>query len=144
MKDIVLENLVKIHNESWNEGSDVNNQTKLSIRITSKWQDSLVSLNPSRYIKEFIVNDQSVSSSRIDLVDIKTKTAYELKVSPNNPHHEFYRDIFKVLYANREVVKIEKLIFICKQEGINKLGYLGEFALSETFKLKLKVELFGF
>lgn len=64
---------------------------------------------------------------KIDLVDLQDAVAYELKVSKNNTHFEFYRDIFKVAVHNQRNTrwKIKKLVFISPKEGADKLrtGY---------------------
>ena len=48
----------------------------------------------------------------------------ELKVSGKNTHHEFYRDLAKVLTYNlyqEKEPKIQKLIFLSEQKGIQSL-----------------------
>ena len=57
-------------------------------------------------------------------MDFSTYTAYELKVSGKNTHHEFYKDLIKVLtfneYQNTNE-KISKLVFISEDIGIKSL-----------------------
>jgi hypothetical protein len=59
---------------------------------------------------------------KIDIVDFHTMIAYEMRVSENNPQHELYKDIFKVLvYNEKNNIKIKKLVFITPQNGLKKL-----------------------
>jgi hypothetical protein len=87
----------------------------------------------------------------IDVFDQKSRVAFELKVSANNPHHEFYKDIFKVLVFNdvlqrMNVKPIRKLVFLAPTEGARKLD--NEFAnnaiaLAKGSGLKVKVVAIG-
>ena len=63
------------------------------------------------------------SSEKIDIIDFDNQTTYELKVSGNNVHHEFYKDIFKVLaYKNNYPVrKIKQPVFVLEKYGIDTL-----------------------
>ena len=62
------------------------------------------------------------NNEKIDVIDLSTKTAYEVKVSGKNTHHEFYKDMAKVLTYNEYTeVKISKLIFLSESEGISSL-----------------------
>ena len=64
--------------------------------------------------------------SRIDAVDYATGTAYEFKVSGKNPHHRFFRAIWKVtVFNSRGAGKITKLVFL--------VGTLGATDLADTF-----------
>ena len=146
MDDIVLSHLVSVHNELWLSGKDESHQTKLAQLITKNWQERVVTVDLNRYKSEFLINtEKKFKSHKIDLVDMQEKTAYELKVSPNNPHHEFYRDIFKILYANSlNKIKFNKFIFCCPKVAINKLGDLGSFVASNKNNFNIKIELFGF
>ena len=56
-------------------------------------------------------------------MDFHAAVAYELKVSKNNTHFEFYCDIFKVIvhHAHQPRWPIQKLIFITSIEGATKL-----------------------
>lgn len=77
--------------------------------------------------KGHIKSEVSVSTEnneKIDVVDLKEKIAYELKVSGKNNHHEFYKDLVKILtykeYQPQEF-KIIKLFFISESEEITSL-----------------------
>jgi hypothetical protein len=58
------------------------------------------------------------------IIDHSTNTAYELKVSGKNTHHEFYKDLVKVLTYNEyqaAKLRIGKLVFISESAGIKSL-----------------------
>jgi hypothetical protein len=121
-------------------GQDVSSQTKGSIRITQTWQRRLIDADPKRYISEYPVSVEMGSRGhKIDLYDAVEKVAYELKVSPNNPHHEFYKDIFKIAYANRDEKVVEKMIFCCHPVAYLKLGALANYASTQATKLGFEV-----
>ena len=55
---------------------------------------------------------------------MERKTAYELKASGKNTHHEFYKDLVKVLTYNEYQVsedRLTKLVFISEETGIRSL-----------------------
>jgi hypothetical protein len=141
----VLSCLVAAHNQIWQSGSGVGEQTKKAIVITKEWQRRVLELDSQRYVAEFKVTaERNAVSHKIDVVDTKTKVAYELKVSPNNPHFELYKDIFKVALANQEGAGIVKLVFCCTTAAQKKLGYLGDFVKSQTTKLGFELEIYSF
>lgn len=74
--------------------------------------------------KDEVQLNESSPVQRIDLVDLKTRTAYELKSSPNNVHMEIYRDVFKALVFNQRNPRnpIKTLVFIAPKAGMQKLG----------------------
>ena len=87
---------------------------KLAAKITSEWQEAVVQQLGSHFVPEFPVAEDL--RERIDLVDTKAGVAYELKVSPNNDHMEFFRDIFKVLVAKeRSLPGIQEFCFVCPE-----------------------------
>ncbi len=57
------------------------------------------------------------------MVDLEENKAYELKVSGKNCHHEFYKDLIKVITYNlyHKGNELKKLIFISEDFGIEKL-----------------------
>jgi len=107
--------------EAWQRGSDVSAQTKAAQRISLAWQNDVLTHFGKRFRNEYPV--APLGNERIDLVDETDGIAFELKVSPNNVHFEFYRDIFKVAVRNREPqsFKIKRLVFITPEEGAAKL-----------------------
>ena len=78
------------------------------------------------------------------MVDFRDLVAYELKVSGENPSHEFYKDLFKVLVFNQNhnVIKLQRLVFITEGKGINKLEKgLGKAAADFLQQFNIAVEL---
>jgi hypothetical protein len=109
-----------VHKRIWKKKQGVSAATKAAIQITREWQDKVTSQD-QRYTAEFAV---AGLGEKIDLVDSTTRVAYELKVSPNNPHMEFYRDMFKVLAHNEASTpeqRLSKLVFITPPEGAARL-----------------------
>ena len=110
------------HKQVWTTGSNVSKQTRSAQAVCRVWQDVVRTELGDRFAAEHRLGDDDVNE-KIDLVDIKERVAYELKVSENNPHMEFYRDIFKALVFNRRNPnnKLRKLIFITPEVGAVKL-----------------------
>ena len=109
------------HRQSWLKGSNVSEQTKAAQSVCRLWQQAVKDNFKERFSSEHPVGDGF--KEKIDLVDLKDAVAYELKVSKNNTHFEFYRDIFKVAVHNAHNPRwnIKKLIFIAPTEGADKL-----------------------
>jgi hypothetical protein len=143
MRSDVLDKLVETHNELWGAGTDVSLQTSRSYKLTRVWQEKLTSIDSKRFVAEYVANKEAGNQShKIDLVDAVDRVAYELKVSPNNPHFEFYKDVFKVLYANTPVKVIDKLVFCCPLAAERKLGSLAIFVTTLSKQLNLDIEIF--
>ena len=140
MKD-PIESVTRIHQSLWQRRQTVSHATSLAIRITREWQQEVVSSN------EHILAEHPVSglNEKFDLYDSKAGIAYELKVSQNNTHMEFYRDLFKVIIHNESAqTKISKLIFIAPADGIARLrSGLGAVATGLSQKLGFAIELKG-
>jgi hypothetical protein len=111
----------KKHRQYWKIGSDVSEQTKSAQFVCGEWQKAVKNKFGERFSKEHSVGDGF--KEKIDLVDLQDAVAYELKVSKNNTHFEFYRDIFKVAVHNKcgHCLKIKKLVFITPKEGADRL-----------------------
>jgi len=87
---------------------------KLAAAVTSRWQDEVERLVPGQFYREHPIAEHL--NERIDLVDVEGGVAYEMKVSPNNDHFEFYRDVFKVLVARDHLLPgIKHFCFLCPQ-----------------------------
>jgi len=116
---MIVETLRKIHLQHRLQEGDVSAHTKSAQVITREWQAAVCN--------DGVVGEVRVSranNERIDVVDLQTKTAYELKVSGKNTHHEFYKDLIKVLTYNEyrvEEEKLKKLVFISEETGIRAL-----------------------
>ena len=107
----------------WGAGNDVGAQTRSANAVCRQWQIAVLEEFGEQFVAEVGLGGKD-TRQRIDLVDKAQRIAYEMKVSPNNPHHEFYRDIFKVLvYNRREPQKaLKRLIFLTPAEGAAKLS----------------------
>jgi hypothetical protein len=89
----------KVHQRLWIRGTHVGTQTRLSNTVCRAWQEAVTVQYKRRLIAECPLGGVD-AKQKIDLVDIESRIAYELKASPNNTHMELYRDIFKVLVFN--------------------------------------------
>ena len=120
-QNAVVELAAKQHRQYWKIGSDVSKQTKSAQFVCSEWQKAVKDNFHERFSAEHPVADGF--KEKIDLVDLEEAVAYELKVSKNNTHFEFYRDIFKVAVHNERNPrwKIKKLVFITPKAGADKL-----------------------
>lgn len=110
----------RIHSHDWSMVQDVSIATKSAQTITRDWQNK-VTANSDRYEAEFPVSNLG---EKIDLVDTTDMIAYELKVSPNNSHFEFYRDVFKVIAHNRLAAtpnRLAELNFLAPGIGAKRL-----------------------
>lgn len=92
--------------------------TKSASLITNEWQKKCKVDN--------IIEDEvkvPTNNERIDIVDFKEQTAYELKVSGKNSHHEFYKDLMKVLTYNciKKEKPLKKFVFLTESEGIENI-----------------------
>jgi len=119
-KDVVDLAALK-HRQAWKKSSNVSEQTKSAQWVCRSWQQAVADNFHDRFRAEYPVGDGF--NEKIDLMDLQDAVAYELKVSKNNTHFEFYRDIFKVAVHNAHNPRwpIKKLIFITPTEGAAKL-----------------------
>ena len=131
----------KIHSRLWKSASNVSKQTVSSSDVCKVWQKAAKEVLGERLREEYaaVVN----GNEKIDLVDVQARVAYELKVSKNNPHHEFYRDIFKVVVHNKSHPrsKIKKLVFLTPKEGASKLRSGFGNAVRAVAKAKHGIEI---
>ena len=81
---------------------------------------------------------------KIDVIDLSTATAYEMKVSSKNPHHEFYKDIFKIIiYNQHHDKKLKHLVFLTGKDGADKLrSGLGEVIIESVNLHNLIIEVY--
>jgi aspartate/glutamate racemase len=64
--------------------------------------------------------------------------------SGKNPHHEFFKDIFKLIAYNRQNRdKVNKLIFLSEKQGIEKLKQndLTKAVIESSKDLGVEIEL---
>jgi hypothetical protein len=132
-----------VHRKLWRHSSDVSKQTKSAQRVTKEWQLKTLKKFGDRVEREWPVSEDM--NERIDLVDFDTKTAYELKVSENNTHFEFYRDIFKVLVHNDcNGPRLKKLVFVTPEAGAERIrSEFGQKVVAIARRNELKVEIVG-
>lgn len=117
----VVKLAAKKHRQYWKTSSNVSEQTKSAQFVCREWQMAVKDNFKERFSVEHSVGDGF--KEKIDLVDLNERVAYEFKVSKNNPHFEFYRDIFKVAVHNKcgHCLKIKKLVFITPKAGADKI-----------------------
>jgi hypothetical protein len=145
LQNDVVELAAKRHRQSWRKSSNVSEQTKSAQQVCRLWQQAVEDNFPRRFRVEYPIGDGF--KEKIDLVDLQDAIAYEFKVSKNNTHFEFYRDIFKVSVhnAHNPRFKIHKLIFITPTEGANKLrtGYGNAVRALAVDQHSIEVEIRG-
>jgi len=127
----------------YSHGKSVSRQTMKAQKACREWQSRVLEKFPDRFAKEVPLGG-SGARQRIDLVDWKTLTAFELKVAPHNVHMEVYKDVFKALVYNMRNPRnrLQCLVFIAPAKGIESLGT--EFpndvaAISRRLGVKLKL-----
>jgi len=106
------------YEQHWQTTSDESIGDRQATKVTKAWQQDVASndIQCEVPIKEGL-------KEKIDLIDHSVNMAYEMKVSGKNPHHEFYRDIFKVIiYNQHHAKKLKGLVFITEQDGADKLN----------------------
>jgi len=107
------------HAKHWRMSGDAGTGDKLAAAVTADWQKAVLAKYPGRFYAEHPVADHL--NERIDLVDLEEGIAYELKVSPNNDHFEFYRDIFKALVArDNSAPQIKAFCFVCPEQAAKR------------------------
>ena len=107
---MIIEALRVIHAKHRLTNVCVSKHTKSAQIITKEWQQCVCTENIKAEVKV-----SPLGNEKIDIVDFSKNEAYELKVSGKNTHHEFYKDLVKVLTYNEYVGldnKLHKLIFI--------------------------------
>jgi len=136
-----IKTISEIHGRLWRQKQGVSVATKLAIKITREWQDRVTASHP-HFTAEYQVE---ALGEKIDLYDTSNRIAYELKVSQNNTHMEFYRDVFKVIIHNETAKpKITELIFISPISGIARLQKgLGLAVSTLGKKLGFKITIQG-
>lgn len=116
---------------------------RLATLVTATWQSDVVLRFGPTLVPEFSIGEWL--SQRIDLVDKHELVAYELKVSPNNTHFEFYRDILKVIIAHDNALPgLNQFVFITPDKGARTLQHGFAWAVFEhAAGLRLRVDVRG-
>jgi len=106
------------YEQHWRATSDESTGDRQATKVTKTWQQGVV----SNHVRSEVPIREGLNE-KIDLVDHSANMAYEMKVSGKNPHHEFYRDIFKVIvYNQHHAKKLRGLVFITERGGADKLN----------------------
>lgn len=141
--DEIVESAREAHKLHWVMTGIVSEGDRLAALVTETWQRDVVSRFGARLVPEFSIGDGL--RQRIDLVDTEEHIAYELKVSPNNTHFEFYRDIFKVIIARDNALpELDHFVFITPESAAQKLerGF-AQAVIVHAASLKFRVEVRG-
>jgi len=128
------------HGRLWRATSDESTGDKQARAVTLAWQNSVASMD----IKCEVPVEEKLNE-RIDVVDFSTATAYELKASGKNPHHEFYKDIFKVIvYNQNHDKKLKHLVFLTEEDGADRLNKgLGKAVTNSHDQLRININIIG-
>ena len=114
----IIEAAKAAHEQHWQATSDESTGDRQASAVTKAWQAAVAS--KAVRVEVPVADDLN---EKIDVVDFSTATAYEMKVSGKNPHHEFYKDVFKVIVYNQHPdKKLERLVFITEKDGANRLN----------------------
>ncbi|HQQ76460.1 MAG TPA: hypothetical protein PLB01_03830 [Thermoanaerobaculia bacterium] len=114
----------------WDSSSDEAIANRYEEQVTRAWRNALERQFPGRL--NFEVEPVSGEHrSRIDAVDFVEGVAYEFKVSGKNPHHRFFRDLWKVIALNaQDGVTVRRLVFV--------VGKPGDRELSDAFTTRVR------
>jgi len=143
LKDTIVGLARKAHSEHWRMSGDEGTGDRLASKVTESWQRAVTAIDPRRFHVEYQIAPHL--RERIDIVDLEDGTAYELKVSPNNAHFEFYRDIFKVIVArDTQLPTLRRFVFIAPTLAADKLmRNLGGAVVADSLSLGLSLEVAG-
>lgn len=143
MHDRIVELARQAHKKHWQMSGDEGTGDRLAKTITDEWQEYVRRGEPDRFEVEVPISENL--RERIDLVDMKSGVAYELKVSPNNAHFEFYRDIFKVMIArDLRLPQLNRFVFLVPAASAKKLlASMGGVVVQVAPKLGIVIEVVG-
>ncbi len=98
--------------------------------ITTTWQQQLSTQDQVK--AEVPIREGA--KEKIDIVDFRTTTAVEVKVTVNDVNQEFYQALWKVIaYNNNHEEKLTGLVFLSEQNSIKLLEQSTLF--QETLRL---------
>ena len=138
----IVEIAIMVHSRHWRLSGDEGIGDQLAKTITEEWQKCVREIDPTRFQLEVQISNELIE--RVDLIDVFLGVVYELKASPNNPHHEFFRGIFKVVVLKRSDQNISKFVFLAPQTAIDNLNNsLAGQILNDTDRFGFKTELVG-
>lgn len=139
-------NIARLSRERlWTETGSASDGTRLSTAVTRDWQDGVKKRFGGDRFRAEVQAGKAATRHRLDLLDTQCGVAYEFKVSANNPHHEFFRDIFKVVAFNEaSSTKVQRLVFIAPASAVQHLkAGLGAVAQRMARRLGFVVDLEG-
>lgn len=139
--DEIVERARESHRLHWAMTGSESEGDRRAALVTKTWQQDVVSRLGAVLVPEFPIGGSL--RQRIDLVDTQELVAYELKVSPNNTHFEFYRDIFKVIIARDNALPgLAHFVFITPEVGARALqrGF-ARAVIEHAAGLRLRVEV---
>jgi len=136
----IIEAAKAAHEQHWQATSDESTGDRQASAVTKAWQAAVAS--KAVRVEVPVADDLN---EKIDVVDFSTATAYEMKVSGKNPHHEFYKDIFKVIvYNQHHGKKLERLVFITEKDGANRLNKgLGKAVMESGDQYGMSITVIG-
>jgi len=93
------------------------------------------------------VCSSSKANEMIDLIDSGERIAYELKMSGKNPHHEYYKDLCKVINYNilNPDSPVKTFVFINEKSGVNEMivrlspEFIKEVSIKHLIEIKFGV-----
>lgn len=138
--DVIVQKAIEIHQRIRNiNEKGISNATRQAITITKEWQN---------YFRDYehleaetrVAKD---NKEKIDIVDHQQRLAYEMKVSGKNPHHEFYKDLIKIVIYNENnpQKKLHTLVFITEDEGIQSLERRLGLQIKDRFLKSLGIKV---
>ncbi len=142
-QEIVVRLAGEVHANHWQMSGNVSTGDQLATLITSTWQKRLQEAVPGRFEIEYKIAPHL--NQRIDVVDVVNGITYELKVSPNNVHMEFYRDIFKVILArDNRLPNLTRFVFLTPENSAAKLKRgMGQAVIDDSGRLGLTIDVIG-
>jgi hypothetical protein len=129
----------------WNSTPDESEANRSEEQVFRVWRNQLQTRFPGSLSFE-VEPVPGSSRSRIDAVDFVQGVAYEFKVSGKNPHHRFFRDLWKVAVLNAKgSLPVRKLIFVVGKPGERELAdaFTSEVCAVAARTLGIEVEIVG-
>lgn len=128
------------HAARWRMSGDESVGDRLAAEIKTAWLAVVSSSSPGRYALDVPVGGGL--RERLALHDRETRTAYEIKPSPNNVHFHFYRQIFKILLARENGMDIRRFVLLCPNKAQAQLSVgMGAAVVRYAATLGLDIEV---
>lgn len=125
----------------WDSSSDEAVANRYEEQVARAWRNALERKFPGRL--DFEVEPvPGEHRSRIDAVDFVQGVAYEFKVSGKNPHHRFFRDLWKVVALNAQGgATVRRLVFVVGKPGDRELADAFTSRVREVAAQALGIEI---